>query len=65
MSAPAHTYLTLTEAAEHVRLSRDTLRAAIYDGRLPAKKSGKGGGGRVLIRQSDLDAFFDSMEDAS
>ena len=65
MSAPHHTYLTLAETADYLRLSRDTVRAAIYDGRLVAKKSGKGGGGRVLVRQSDADAFFESLEDAS
>ena len=62
MSAGA--YLTLEQAVEYLPLSRDTLRAAIYDGRLVAKKSGKGGGGRVLIRRSDLDAFFDGMASA-
>lgn len=55
---------TLDEAAAYLRLHRDTVRAAIYDGRLVAKKSGSGGGGRVLIRQSDLDAFFEGMQDA-
>ena len=58
------TYLTRKEAAAYVRLSEETIRAAIYDGRLPAKKSGKGGGGRVLIRRTDLDAWFDGMPDA-
>ena len=60
----ALTYLTRKEAAEYVRLSEETIKAAIYDGRLRAKKSGKGGGGRVLISRADLDAWFDGMADA-
>lgn len=63
-TARQHNYLTLNEGAKYLHLSRDTLRAAIYDGRLVAKKSGSGGGGRVLIRQADLDAFFEGMADA-
>jgi excisionase family DNA binding protein len=57
-------YFTLTEAAEYVRLSRETLKAAIFDGRLRAKKTGKGGGGRVIIARADLDAWFEAMSDA-
>lgn len=57
-------YFTRAEAAEYVRLSEETLKAAIYDGRLRAKKSGKGGGGRVLIARADLDAWFEAMQDA-
>jgi excisionase family DNA binding protein len=60
----ALTYFTRREAAEYVRLSEETIKAAIYDGRLRAKKSGKGGGGRVLISRADLDAWFDGMTDA-
>lgn len=64
MSTTAAAYFTRREAAEYVRLSEETLKAAIYDGRLKAKKSGKGGGGRVLIKRADLDAWFESMADA-
>lgn len=57
-------YFTLAEAADYVRLSRETLKVAIFDGRLRAKKSGKGGGGRVIIARADLDAWFEAMADA-
>lgn len=60
----AASYFTRREAAEYVRLSEETLKAAIFDGRLRAKKSGKGGGGRVLIARADLDAWFEGMADA-
>lgn len=50
------TYYTLNEAAEKVRLSRDTLKRAIYDGSLKAKKRG-----RIVIRDSDLDAWFEGL----
>lgn len=58
------TYLSLAEAATEVRLSKDTLRSAIYLGSLRAKKSGAGGGGRFIIRRADLDAWFESLPDA-
>lgn len=57
-------YLNLADAAKEVGLGKDTLRAAIYAGRLKAKKSGVGGGGRTLIRRADLDAWFESLADA-
>ncbi len=63
-SAPLPTYFTRREAAAYVRLSEETLKVAIQEGRLRAKKSGKGGGGRVLISRADLDAWFDGMIDA-
>lgn len=64
MSAPEHTYMTLAETAEFVRLSRSSVKAAIAKGDLKAKKSGKGGGGRVLVRQSDAIAWVDGWVDA-
>jgi excisionase family DNA binding protein len=57
-------FLTLEAAAAELGVSKDTIRAAIYDGRLKAKKTGKGGGGRISIRRTDLAAFWDAMEDA-
>lgn len=64
---PQPAYLTLDEAAEYLRLSISTVKRAIYsDGpdRLPAKKTGSGGGGKYLIRVTDLDAWFDGLADA-
>lgn len=57
-------YLSLAEAATEVRLSKDTLRNAIYMGFLRAKKSGAGGGGRFIIRRADLDSWVESLPDA-
>lgn len=60
-------YLTLDEAADYLRVSIPTLKRAIYsDGpnRLVAKKTGVNGGGKYLIRVSDLDAWFDGLVDA-
>lgn len=61
------TYLTLDEAADYLRVSVPTIKRAIYStgpNRLVAKKTGAGGGGKYLIRVSDLDAWFDGLVDA-
>lgn len=57
-------FLTLEAAATELGVSKDTIRGAIYDGRLKAKKTGKGGGGRISISRADLIAFWESLEDA-
>jgi len=57
-------YLTLDEAAEYLRVSVPTVKRAIYAGNLRAKKSGAGGGGKYLIRVTELDAWFDGLVDA-
>ena len=57
-------YFTLSEAARYLRSSQETVKRAIYGGRLPAKKSGVNGGGKILISRTALDAFFDEMADA-
>ena len=54
-------WFTLEEGAEYVRLSRSTLKGAISEGRLTGVKSGKGGGGKVLLHRDDLDAFVKKM----
>lgn len=56
-------YFTREEAAEHMRVSVETIKRAIYAGRLRAKKTGSGGGGKYLIRGEDLDAWFEGLVD--
>lgn len=57
-------YFTRQEAAAYLRISVESVKNAIQAGRLRAKKTGSGGGGRVLIARADLDAWFDEMADA-
>lgn len=55
-------------AAAMYDVGPDAIRAAIRSGRLRAKRQGKDdkgrGRGKYLIRIADLDAWFDSLEDA-
>jgi excisionase family DNA binding protein len=53
-------YLTRAEAAAHLRTSLAKVDQAIHSGRLRAKKVGR----NYLIRLADLDAYFDSLDDA-
>ena len=57
-------YFTLDEAAQHVRLSPESLKRAIYSGALRAKKTGANGGGKYVLRDADLDEWFEQLEDA-
>lgn len=63
MSTP-RLFLTRPEAAEACGVALDTIRRAIKSGALKAKRTGKNGGGKDLIRVSDLEAWFDGLEDA-
>ena len=63
MSAPRIAY-TLEEASEQVGVSQDTLRAAVREGALRAKRTGKAGGGRYLFTHSALVAWLDGLVDA-
>lgn len=56
-------FLTLREAARVTGVSRDTLKRDIHRGRLKAKITAANGG-KILIRVSDLDAWFDGLGDA-
>lgn len=60
----SQTYFTREEAADELRVSVETVKRAIYAGELRAKKTGKNGGGKYLIRRVDLDAWFDGLADA-
>lgn len=51
---------TPEEAAALIRCSKDFILAAIRSGALPAKKLGKG----YRIKGSDLDAWYDGLDDA-
>ena len=64
LAVDSQRYFTREEAAQYLRISVETVKRAIYGGRLRAKKSGENGGGKYLISREDLDAFFESMQDA-
>lgn len=65
-------YFDTRQAAEHMSVSVDTIRAAINTGRLRAKYSAgtdpetgkRRPGGKTLITAEALDAWFEEMEDA-
>lgn len=64
MSLPGiRRYFSLPEAADHMRLSQETLETAIRAKKLRAKKTGPNGGGKYLIAGDDLDAWFESLVD--
>lgn len=66
------TYFTTQEAAVHMRISVDLVRAAIGTGRLRGKWTAgrdpetgeKRPGGKTVISSEALDAWFDQLEDA-
>ncbi|WP_459982628.1 helix-turn-helix domain-containing protein [Nocardioides sp. AN3] len=58
------TYYTLAEASDRMKVSPETLKRAIYAGRLRGKKTGDNGGGNYLFSDSALDAWFDGLMDA-
>lgn len=58
------TYFTSAEAADYIRVSVDVIKKAVRGGALRAKVTGPNGGGKYLIRRDDLDAWFDSLDDA-
>lgn len=64
LPSPRHRYFSLEEAAAHMRLSQETIERAIRAQNLKAKKTGPNGGGKYLIREADLDAWFDGRVDA-
>lgn len=57
-------FLTRAEAAEACGVGTDTIRRAINSGALRAKRTGKNGGGKDLIRVADLEAWFETLADA-
>jgi len=56
--------LSRREAAAAVGLSLDTISKAIRSGALSAKRTGKDGRGKDVIKLADLHAWLDSLEDA-
>ena len=54
---PHTPYMTLEEAAEHMRVAEDQLRAALRTGALRGVRIGK----RWVLRQDCLDAFYDRL----
>lgn len=62
MNAPL--FLTREQAAQTANVSLDTIRRAINSGKLRAKRTGKGGGGKYLISVQALEDWFSELEDA-
>lgn len=60
----AVTYYTLAEAADRMKVSKDTLQRAVYAGKLRGKKTGKNGGGYFRFSSTDLDAWFEGLKNA-
>jgi excisionase family DNA binding protein len=56
-------FLSLSEAAKASGVSRHTLAKHIHLGNLRAKRTAATGG-KTLVRTSDLEAWFDGLEDA-
>lgn len=56
-------FLTRKQAAEACGVSPDTIARAKAAGRLRAKKT-SARGGKELYRVADLEAWFESLEDA-
>lgn len=57
-------YFTREEAAEFLRVSKDSIKRAINSGALRAKRTGPNGGGPYLISRAALDAWFEGLIDA-
>lgn len=57
-------FLTREQAAEACNVSLDTIRRAINSGALQAKRTGKEGGGKYLIKPAALEDWYDTLEDA-
>lgn len=62
MTAPK-LFLTRKQAAEACGVSTDTIARAKAAGKLRAKRTASRGG-KELYRVADLEAWFDSLEDA-
>ena len=50
-------WLTMEEAAARFDVERDTLRRAVYDGRLPATKIGSAKTHPYLLRPADVERY--------
>lgn len=57
-------FLTREQAAEACNVSVDTIRRAINAGKLRAKRTGDGGGGKYLVSPAALQDWFEQLEDA-
>lgn len=57
-------YFTREEAAFAAGVGLDTIRRAINSGKLRAKRTGVDGGGKYLISEAALNAWFEQLEDA-
>jgi excisionase family DNA binding protein len=51
-------WLTIPEAANHIRLKVDTIREYMYTGQLKAYKIGPARNARVRIKETDLEALL-------
>ena len=52
------------DAARRAGVSLDTIRRAINTGKLKAKRTGADGGGKYLISEPAIKAWFETLGDA-
>lgn len=57
-------YFNVADAAARMRVSEDTIRDAIHEGLLIAKRISESPRAPFLIREDALDAWFDGLVDA-
>lgn len=57
-------YYNVADAAQRMRVSEDTIRDAIHEGRLIAKRISDKPRAPFLIREDALDEWFDGLVDA-
>lgn len=60
----AVTYYNVAGAAERMKCSEDTIRDAIHEGRLLAKRITESPRAPFVIREDALDDWFDGLVDA-
>lgn len=63
MTGPRISY-TLRQASDLTGVSEDTLRAAVSEGALRAKRTGANSGGRYLFTPAALEAWVAGLDDA-
>jgi excisionase family DNA binding protein len=58
-------YLTTTEVAKHLRLSKDTVLNLVANGEIPAVRSGKAKNSKILIKREPFEKKWGRVEPVS